>query len=108
MNHQQSHSYLIKISPIDSLVGKVDYYEVCANIDIWATQALFAMKFSLYTVKMTYTIIFDLFSILFQFGKICLQISIKVLLPYTKPVVTGEIVKIIAKFNNDNNNNKKS
>ena len=41
------------ISPIDSSVDKVDYYEVCANIDILATQALFVMEFSSYTVKVT-------------------------------------------------------
>ena len=41
------------ISPIDSRVDKVDYYEVCANIDILATQALFVMEFSPYTVKVT-------------------------------------------------------
>ena len=37
------------ISPKDSLVDKMDYYDVCANIDILATQALFAMKFSPYS-----------------------------------------------------------
>ena len=41
------------ISPMDSLVDKVDYYEVCANIDILAMQALFVMEFLPYTVKIT-------------------------------------------------------
>ena len=39
------------ISPIDSPVDKVDYYEIYANIDILATQALFVMKFTPYTLK---------------------------------------------------------
>ena len=39
------------ISPIDPLVDKVDYYVVCANIDILAMQSLTAfMEFSSYTV----------------------------------------------------------
>ena len=51
------------ISPIDSLVDKVDYYEVCANIDILATQTLFVMEFYPYKVKITLiTLIFELFS----------------------------------------------
>ena len=39
------------ISPIDSSVDKVDYYVVCANIDILAMQALFVMEFAPYTDK---------------------------------------------------------
>ena len=41
------------ISPIDPHVDKVDYYVVCANIDILSTQALFVMKFLPYAVKIT-------------------------------------------------------
>ena len=41
------------ISPIDSRVDKVDYYKVYANIEILATQALFVVEFSPYTVKIT-------------------------------------------------------
>ena len=40
------------ISPIDP-PDKVDYYEIYANIDILATQALFAMKRSPCTLKIT-------------------------------------------------------
>ena len=39
------------ISLIDSRVDKVDYYEICANIDIVATQALFVMEFLPCTVR---------------------------------------------------------
>ena len=41
------------ISPMDQPVNKVDYYIVCANISILATQSLFVMEFSPYTVKIT-------------------------------------------------------
>ena len=58
------------ISPIDSPVDKVDYYEIYANIDILATQALFVMKFSPYTLKITQiTIMLKLFSNLIPIQK---------------------------------------
>ena len=38
----QSESCMI--SPMDSLVDKVDFYVICANVDIIATQALFLME----------------------------------------------------------------
>ena len=34
------------VSPIDPRVDKVDYYEMCANIDILSTQALFETIYS--------------------------------------------------------------
>ena len=50
------------ISPIDSPVDNVDYYEIYANIDIVAMQALFVVKFSPYTLKiMQITIMLKLF-----------------------------------------------
>ena len=41
------------ISHIDSTVDKVDYYVVRENGDILATQALFVIEFSPYTVQIT-------------------------------------------------------
>ena len=41
------------INPIDSRVDKVDYYEVCANIDFLTTQALFVIEFLPYADKIT-------------------------------------------------------
>ena len=51
------------ISPIDSpLPDKMDNYEIYANIDILATQAMFVMKVSPYTLKITQTtILLELF-----------------------------------------------
>ena len=47
------------ISPIDSPVDKVDYYEIYANIDILVTQAL---KYLPHTLKITQnTIMFKVF-----------------------------------------------
>ena len=40
------------ISPTDFRVDKVNYYKVSTNMNILATQALFVMEFSPYTVKM--------------------------------------------------------
>ena len=58
------------ISPMDSLVDKVDYYKFYANIDILVTRALFVMEFFTYTVKITWiTIIFELFSKLIPIWK---------------------------------------
>ena len=68
LKHQQAY--------IDSHMGKVDYYEVCINIHILAMQALFVMEFLPKTKITKITIIFEIFSILSQFGKICFQISI--------------------------------
>ena len=39
------------IIPIDSRVDKVDYYVVCANIDVLAAQGMFVMEFSPYADK---------------------------------------------------------
>ena len=51
------------ISPVDSPMDKVDYYEIYANINILATQALLVMKFSPYTLKiMQIAVMFKLFS----------------------------------------------
>ena len=47
---------------MDLPVDKVDYYMVCANIGILATQSLFVMEVSPYTVKITsITILYELF-----------------------------------------------
>ena len=43
----------LMIIPIDPRVDKVEYDVVWANINILATQALFVMEFSPYTVKIT-------------------------------------------------------
>ena len=57
-------------SPIDPRLDKVDYYEVCAGIDILAKQELFVMEFSPYTVKITQiTMILELFSNLIPMRK---------------------------------------
>ena len=51
-------------------MDKVDYYETYANIDILATQALFVMQFSPYSLKITQiTIMFKLFSNLIPIWK---------------------------------------
>ena len=55
----------------------------------WATQALFVVNFSPSTLKITQiTIVFKLVSISLQYGKICLQISIKVLLNHAPCIYT--------------------
>ena len=44
-------------------MDKVDFYEICANTDILATQSLFVMEFSPYILKIAYiTINYELFS----------------------------------------------
>ena len=51
-------------------MDKVDFSEIYANIDILATQAMFAMKFSSYTLKITQiTIVFKLLSNFIPIGK---------------------------------------
>ena len=58
------------ISPIDSPVDKVDYYEIYSNRDILAMQALFEMKFLPYILKiMQITIMFELYSNLIPIRK---------------------------------------
>ena len=43
------------MSPIDSARGKSGFFfDIYANIDILATKALFVMKFSPYTLKITH------------------------------------------------------
>ena len=59
------------ISPMGLPVDKVNYHIVCKNIHILATRALFVMKFSPYTDKVTYIMIsFELFSNLIPIRKI--------------------------------------
>ena len=58
------------ISPVDSPMDKVDYYEIYANINILATQALLVMKFSPNTLKiMQIAVMFELFSNLIPIWK---------------------------------------
>ena len=64
----------------DSPCGQSGLYKIYANVNILATQALFVMKFSPYSLKITQiTIILNYYQMLFQYGKNLPQIPIKVL-----------------------------
>ena len=61
-------------------MDKVDFSEIYANIDIFAMQALFVMKFSPHTLKITqlttmFIYLFIFFQISFKYGKICLHLN---------------------------------